>query len=308
MISADRLAELQQEAADAGARYDALQADVSDAGAAASASVGTDEQGDRFNELMNNYARYTGTLDINTYARLQAQRAVAGMPTEEQNRYTQVAWESEKARRTAEDPTWNWRPCKLGPEIYELDEGDPEESYEAFLERATASGAFRNTQADMDAEGPVDPRECARRQQAWTALLSAKRFYERERRYAESMDPLSKGLIKAGDFLVSNVFGSLPVVGQVVGEAYKAIQKYQPASKFYDARQARKGFDVGKFVADTAIGSIKNVGGGKIKAYVKGKAVDAVKTALRPHTNTIRALTDRIARPLSSVRNLQRRN
>jgi hypothetical protein len=303
MISADRLAELQADADRAAEEHTRLQDEQNALAEEANNSVGTEAQADRFAELMDNYARYTGTLDIGAYARLQAQRAMTGLPTEEARAFQQAAWETEKARRTAEDPTWKWGTCWIGPEIFDVQEPSPDESYDEFGARAGASGAFRTTQAERDAEGAVDPKECERRRRRWQELQTIANTYEYNRRMAEQEHPVLKGLIKVGDFLAGNVLGSLPLVGQVVGHAYKAIQKYQPSSKFYDPQQARRGFNFGKFVADTAVSSVKDLALAKVKGFAKDKAIKYVKGALRPHTNTINALKDRIARPLGSVRN-----
>jgi len=307
MISADRLAALQAEADQAAVNHARGQEELAKLGVAANASVGTDAQIDRFSELMDNYSRYTGTLDVGTYARLQAQRALAGLPTAEGQAYTQKAWEVEKARRTAEDPTWAWSPCKIGAAVDEIEPMNPQETYDEWKAR-WPPGVYPQ-KAERDAEGSVDPVECKRRQARLVELEQQARFYEQKRREYEATPKVFRDLYNISDFLINNLIGSVPVIGQAVGALYSATTKYMPLSKNYDIEADRTQSEAAKFgnmFKDAAIGAVKSYAAGKLKGVVKEKAMRYVKRGLERNTNTIRALADRVARPLSSVRNLQR--
>jgi hypothetical protein len=80
-------------------------------------------------------------------------------------------------------------------------------------------------------------------------------------------DDINKGLSKVADWAVENVIGELPVVGQVVGEAYK---QFAPPTSAYYKPMSEKG--VAERIADTGIAvAERRKGKGKDDLVVEGK-------------------------------------
>lgn len=255
MLSADRLAELQDDASRAASRYEELAGETQTAGRSALESMGTAAQENRFKELLTQESSYKGDKNSALYQRLAALRAITGAPTAEQSAFSQKAWEAEKAKRTAEDPTWAWGRCRLN-----------------------ADGDYASEQ-EMRDEPQVDPKECERRKQ----VHIQKRQAEFEARLLQEMrstplGELTYGLTKVGDFFVKNVFGSIPFAGRVVGEAYKAFAP--PGSEFYDYKASTE--DRLKRMAKGVAVDVAKVGAGKI-----------AERLIAPHRNTINAAVER---------------
>lgn len=255
MLTADRLAELQDDSSRAASRAVELANETETAGRSALASLGTAAQEARFVELLKQPTSFAGDKSSPEYQRLAALRAISGAPTAEDKKYAEVAWEAEKARRTAEDPTWSWGRCRLN-----------------------AEGDYASTD-EMRAEPQVDPKECERRKQLHIQKRQAQ-FEERllQEMRSSPLGELTYGLTKAGDFLVKNVFGSLPFAGRLVGEAYKAFAP--PGSEFYDYKASTE--DKLKRMAKGVATDVAKVGAGKV-----------AERLIAPHRNTINAAVER---------------